>query len=62
MKKKKVNYSKKEKEIIASRCGYNYVYSGKNKRGYFIKLESTQNVKGDPADLKLLNELILVEK
>ena len=55
-------YSKNEKREIANRCGYEYVYSGKDGRGYFKELEGTQNVKVSGKDSKLLAKLIEQEK
>ena len=54
--------SKKEKQQIARRCGYEYVYSGKTGRGFFKEIEGTDNVNVSEADFKLLTELIAQEK
>jgi len=55
-------YSKSEKQKIARRCGYEYVYSGKTGTGFFREVEGTENVKVSEEDFKLLTELIEQEK
>lgn len=53
--------NKKEKQVLASKCGYEYLYSGKTKSGNFIKLNNTQNIMVNPDDMRNLNEVIAQE-
>ena len=53
--------TKNDKQRLAGRCGYEYIYSGKTKRGYFKELSGTQNVKVDSKDFKKLTEVIAQE-
>ena len=54
--------TKNEKQKLARKCGYDYVYSGKTKSGYFQEISGTQNMKVDPNDMRKLHEVIGQEK
>ena len=53
--------TKKEKQELANRCGYEYIYSGKTKTGFFKEIEGTENVQVSDEDSKALSKLIAQE-
>ena len=54
--------TKNEKQKLANKCGYEYVYSGKTKLGYFKEVSDTHNLEVNPEDMKKLHEVIGQEK
>ncbi len=60
--KDQVKLTRKEKETLASKCGYEYIYSGKKKRGYFHELNDTQNIVINKDDMDLLKKIVKEEE
>ena len=54
--------TKNEKQKLASKCGHEYVYSGKTKSGYFKEVSDARNLVVDPEDMRKLHEVIGQEK
>ncbi len=54
--------TKKEKQKLARKCGYEYVYSGKTKSGYFKELNRVHNLDISPSNITELKKVIKQEK
>jgi len=50
--------TKTEKKSLASKCGYEYNYSGKTGKGEFKKIEGTDNLIVSDEDLSKLKTVI----
>lgn len=50
--------TKSEIKKIASDCGYEAIYSGKENKFFFNKLEGVQNIRVDPEKLEKFESLI----